>query len=214
MTKSALFVYGGWGGHEPKHSAEIVCGWLKEKNWKIELSDNLEIFTDSQTLSSFDLIVPVWTGGELSKEQESGLESAVRNGIGLAGWHGMADAFGNSQIYKMAVGGRFVWHPANDVRINIKIIEPNDPIMQGIDDFSITSELYYMHIDPSNHILADCEFPADELGQPQGVRMPVAWRRNWGKGRVFYFSIGHKPDDLNIAQVRRIIEQGLLWAAK
>lgn len=214
MIKSALFIYGGWEGHEPKRSAEIVSGWLKEKNWKIELSDNLEIFTDSRTLSSFDLIVPVWTGGELTKEQESGLESAVRNGTGLAGWHGMADAFGNSQIYKMMTGGRFVWHPANNVQINVKIIEPNDPIMQGIDDFSISSELYYLHIDPSNHILANSVFTANEFPATQSVEMPIAYKRNWGKGRVFYFSIGHKPDDFNFPQIRRIIEQGLLWAVK
>ncbi len=212
--KSALFVYGGWEGHEPKRSAEIVAEWLKEKSWKVELYDSLEIFADSKKLSSFDLILPVWTGGELTKEQEAGLDEAVRNGTGLAGWHGMADAFGNSQIYKLMVGGRFVWHPAKDIQINVKITEPQDEIMRDVGYFIISSELYYLHTDSSNHILAACNFPDNENKQTKGVDMPVAWKRNWGKGKIFYFSIGHRPQDFQVPQVRRIIEQGLFWASK
>lgn len=209
--KTALFVYGGWEGHNPKRCAQIAAGRLEEKDYKVELSDSLEVLANKEKLMSLDLIVSVWTGGELSKEQQASLAEAVRNGVGLAGWHGAADAFGNSEIYKLMVGGRFVWHPAEDVRIDVKITKPNDEIMRGIDDFTVTSEQYYMHVDPSNEVLATAKFNCDELSD---VEMPVAWKRKFGKGRVFYFSIGHDAKDLAVPQVREIIGRGMLWAGK
>lgn len=212
--KTALFVYGGYDFHQPEVFARMVSGWLEELNWKVELSDSLEVFADRQRLSSFDLIVPVWTGGELTGEQEAGLDFAVRSGTGLAGWHGMADAFGNSSIYKMMVGGRFVWHPAEDVKIDVQIKEPDDEIMHGVGNFSLSSELYYMHVDPANQVLANCIYLGDDCVQTKGAGIPIVWKRHWGKGKIFYFSIGHKPEDFKVPLVRQIVQRGLLWASR
>lgn len=209
--KKALFVYGGWEGHEPKRCAEIAAGWLKEKNWQVELSDSFEVFANKEKLMSLDLITPAWTGGELSKEQEAGLAEAVKSGVGLAGWHGATDTFVASHVYRMMIGGQFVWHPTKYVPINVKITRSDDEIVRGIDNFTVTSEQYYMHVDPSNEVLATAEFDNDELS---GVEMPVIWKRRFGKGRVFYFSIGHKADDFEVPQVKEIILRGMLWAGK
>ena len=69
------------------------------------------------------------------------------------------------------------------------------------------SEQYYMHVDPSNHVLATTTF------EYNGCTMPVAWKRTWGKGRVFYSSLGHVAKDFDVPEALTIITRGMLWAA-
>ena len=47
-----------------------------------------------------------------------------------------------------------------------------------------------------------------------GHRMPQAWVRRWGRGRVFYHTIGHAPQDLADPNVRRLTRQGIAWAMR
>ena len=44
--------------------------------------------------------------------------------------------------------------------------------------------------------------------------MPAVWTRQWGSGRVFVSTIGHKLEDLDLPEVRTLTERGLLWAAR
>ena len=47
------------------------------------------------------------------------------------------------------------------------------------------------------------------------VAMPVAWTKYWGKGRVFYTSLGHHDDIFEKYPTSQILmERGMLWAAK
>ncbi len=86
------------------------------------------------------------------------------------------------------------------------ITEPEHPIMQGIDDFHVCSEQYYMHIDPAIRVLATTRF-----GE---VEMPVAWTKTYGAGKVFYCSLGHQADIVAMPPVLRMMRQGMVWAAK
>ena len=70
----------------------------------------------------------------------------------------------------------------------------------------VTSEQYYMHVDPAVHVLATTCFG--------DVVMPVSWTKPWGKGRVFYCSLGHVADTVSQPEVLEIITRGMLWAAK
>jgi type 1 glutamine amidotransferase len=44
--------------------------------------------------------------------------------------------------------------------------------------------------------------------------MPVVWKKMYGKGRVFYTSLGHVAKDFDVLEARQIVQRGLLWAAK
>ena len=77
--KSALFVVGGWEGHEPMLSAGIFATCLESEGYRTEMVDNLDIYCDAQRLHRFDLIVPVWTMGTITSEQEKGLLDAVKS---------------------------------------------------------------------------------------------------------------------------------------
>ncbi|HEX3000088.1 MAG TPA: ThuA domain-containing protein [Armatimonadota bacterium] len=206
---SALIVQGGWEGHEPKQVAEILAGWLRENQFTVTVSDTLDSFKDEEQLRSQDLIIPIWTMGSITREQLNPLLAAGRSGVGLAGLHGgTGDAFRNETEYQYMVGGQWVAHPGGaEMTYTVNICDHNHPITAGVNDFQVTSEQYYMHVDPGNNVLATTTFA-------NGVVMPAVWTRMYGEGRVFYCSVGHVAKDLSIPEMRTIMTRGMLWAAR
>ncbi len=209
--KKALIVWGGWEGHEPQQVAEILAGALEGEGFEVEVQDTLDAFLDEDRLKSLDLIVPEWTMGEISGEQLKPLLAAVRSGVGIAGLHGgMGDAFRQQTEYQFMVGGQWVAHPGGaGVTYTVEIVKPEDPIVAGIEDFEVTSEQYYMHVDPNNEVLAVTVFP--EYG-PAGV--PVVWKKMYGQGRVFYSSLGHNAAVAAQEEPLTIMTRGMKWAAR
>ena len=178
--------------------------------------NDLGRYTDKTYLQSLDLIVPVWTMSDIAKEQEQGLLDAVRSGVGLAGWHGgMADSFRNSVDYQFMVGGQWVAHPGDIIAYEVNLVS-DDPIVAGLADFQMESEQYYMHVDPSNEVLATTTFSGEHGDVPwiKGTVMPVVWKRRWGAAKVFYSSLGHVRKDFDVPEVRDIMLRGMLWAAR
>ncbi|MBN8594138.1 MAG: ThuA domain-containing protein [Anaerolineae bacterium] len=213
--KSALVVWGGWDGHEPKLGAELVAHLLGERGYSVTVRDTLDAYLDSSIMSVVDLIVPIWTMDTIGEEQLKGLLNAVKGGVGLAGWHGgMADSFRNSTEYQFMVGGQWVAHPGNIIDYRVNIIDHHDPITAGIPDFAMHSEQYYMHTDPSNQVLATTTFTGEHASWIAGTVMPVVWKRMYGQGRVFYSSLGHVRSDLDVPEAREILLRGMLWAAR
>lgn len=215
MPRRALIVWGGWDGHEPLACAELWAGQLRADGLEVRLSDSLDAFLAAAAPEAFDLIVPIWTMGALSPEQERGLLQAVAAGTGLAGWHGgMADAFRASPAYQWMVGGQWVAHPGDQLDYIVNIRRPADPIVAGLADFAMASEQYYMHVDPSNDVLATTTFDGAHAPWVAGCVMPVVWKRRWGQGRVFYSSLGHSRRDFDVPEAREIQRRGLLWACR
>lgn len=212
--KKALMVWGGWEGHEPEKCVHIFAPLLEAAGFEVTISDSLDTYLDEALLAQMTVIVPCWTMDTISKEQESGLLTAVKNGVGMAGWHGgMADAFRQATNYQWLVGGQWVAHPGDIIDYTVNITAPDDPITAGLDDFQMHSEQYYMHVDPSNEVLATTTFQTDIAPWVNGCVMPVVWKRRWGDGRVFYASLGHQARDFDVAEAREIQRRGILWAA-
>ncbi len=213
--KKALFVWGGWEGHEPEKSVGIFAPLLEEQGYEVEIADNLDAYLDETNMRSQDLIVQVWTMDKLTEEQEKGLLQTIESGVGFAGWHGgMADSFRNSVDYQFMVGGQWVAHPGGIVEYEINIIDHDDPITAGLDDFKLESEQYYMHVDPSNEVLATTTFSGATFPWIEGTVMPAVWKRRWGEGKVFYASFGHVAADFDVPEAREIVRRGMLWASR
>jgi type 1 glutamine amidotransferase len=211
---SVLFAYGGWEGHEPKQCVDVFAPLLEGHGFEVQMSDTLDVYLDAERLKGLDLIVPVWTMSSISKEQEAGLLSAIEGGVNVAGWHGgMADSFRNSTNYQFMVGGQWVAHPGNVIDYTVTIVRPDDPITAGINDFAMHSEQYYLHVDPSNEVLATTTFGGEYTPWIAGTVMPVVWKRRWGAGRVFYCSLGHVAADFDVPEARTLVERGMLWAS-
>jgi len=213
--KKALIVCGGWEGHEPKKCAEIFAPILRKEGYEAEISDTLDVYLDEKRMMSLNLVVPIWTMGTITREQEKGLLEAVKSGVGIAGWHGgMADSFRNNTEYQWMVGGQWVAHPGNIIDYEVNIVNHDDPITKGLKDFKMHSEQYYMHVDPSNEVLATTTFSGEHAPWIKGCVMPVVWKRMWGKSRVFYSSVGHVAKDFDVFEAREIVRRGMLWASR
>lgn len=207
--KKALIVWGGWEGHEPEQVAGILGDILKEENFEVEITPSLDVFKDAEKMSALNLIVPVVTQETIEKEQLDGLLEAVKvHAVGIAGCHGgMADSFRNETEYQYMVGGQWVAHPGNDgVTYRVNIVDRGHPLTQDMEDFTVVSEQYYMHVDPGVKVHATTNFG--------DVKMPVVWTKTYGLGRVYYNSLGHVADIVRMPEVTKLMRLGMVWAAK
>lgn len=212
--RKALIVWGGWSGHEPDKGAAIVRGMLEEDGFEVRVETTTEAFGDP-SVHELSLVVPIYTMSKIEKAHAVNLAAAIEGGVGLAGYHGgMADAFRESTEYQFVVGGQWVAHPGNIIDYRVDVTKPGDPVVQGISSFPYRSEQYYMHVDPSNEVLATTTFNGEHASWIDGVVMPVVWKRRHGKGRVFYSSLGHVASEFEVPEMRTILRRGMNWAAR
>lgn len=213
--KKVLFIYGGWEGHEPELCRDIFVPWMKSEGAVVELSTSLDTYTDKTLMNSLDLIIQIFTMSTISGEQEKGLLEAVKGGCGLAGWHGgLGDAFRQNVEYQFMVGGQWVAHPGRIIDYEVNIVDHEDGVTRGLSDFKMHSEQYYMHVDPNVKVLATTTFNADHAEWIEGATMPVVWKKVYGKGRVFYTSLGHVAADFKVPQALEIMKRGIRWASQ
>ena len=212
--KKALVAWGGWEGHTPQESTEITKTMLESNHFVVDVAEGTEAFRDPD-LSRYDLIVPVITMSTIEKEEVENLCKTVEKGTGLAGFHGcMCDSFRNSVEYQFMTGGQWVAHPGNIIDFSVEILPTEDPITEGIEDFPYKSEQYFMHVDPSNEVLATTTFTGEHCSWVKGVKMPVVWKRTHGVGRVFYSALGHVAEEFKVREMATMFERGMLWAAR
>lgn len=215
--KKALIFQGGWQGHTPKETSEVFEDILKTEKFDVTVVDSMEILGDYDKIRYFDLFVPVWTMGEINNEQCENICKAVENGAGIAGCHGgMCDSFRNSTQWQFMTGAQWVAHPGNsEVTYKVNLLS-NSEFTDGMSDFSVISEQYYIHVDPAVTVYATTTFPiADGPHKTNGtVKVPVVFTKMWGKGKVFYNSLGHTWETFNIPEARELMRRGFLWATR
>ncbi len=218
MAKALIF-WGGWDGHEPEQVAEIFRAMLAGEGFEVQVTDNHDALDDVDALSALDLIVPVWTMGQIEKHRVENVSRAVAYGTGLAGCHGgMCDAFRDQVLWQFMTGANWVAHPGGDgVKYRVDMAGTGeDPLVSGIGSFEVETEQYYLHVDPANKVLATTRFPTVPWFHSANgdVDMPVAWTKRWGEGRVYYNALGHHADVIADGPAHEMLRRGLLWAAR
>lgn len=219
-VRRALIVQGGWDGHQPAEVADLFREILLDEGFEVLVSDTLATFADHDLVAAQSLVIPVWTMGEIKGEERDGVSKAVKAGVGLAGCHGgMCDAFRSDTEWQWMTGSQFVAHPGDDgVRYPVNIRpDQASPITEGMSDFEVASEQYYLHVDPSVRVLADTPMPLPGVGGPHEndpCRMPVVYTKHWGAGRVFYNALGHQRSTLEASEPRELMRRGFLWAVR
>ena len=214
--RRALVVRGGWDGHAPEEAVELFVPFLREHDFDVVVEGTLEAYADPDLMAATDLVVQCWTMGDILADELRGLRTAVAAGTGFAGWHGgIVDSFRVATDYLQLVGAQFAAHPGGPLVEHTIAVTGDHPIVEGVHDFTLRSEQYWLLTDPLNDVLATTTItpgPDDPWHRP--VTSPAVWTRRWGAGRVFVCAPGHLLADLEIPQVRTIIERGLLWAAR
>jgi len=238
--KNILFVYGGTI-HSPKESADLFVPILKAEGAIVRVFDNFSVYEDEKLMSETDLIIQAFTDfftpveNRMNDKQFKGLQIAILKGTGFSGWHGGLGASNKvNQRYQFMVGGQFVSHPGGITNYKVKIIDSKDLITKDISDFLVkNSEQYYMLVDPNIKVLAVSEFMKDTYHKSDSLKlekidyldidveneikgsvMPVVWKKYYGKGRIFYSSIGHNLSDFDIPEVMNIQMRGFRWASE
>lgn len=216
----ALIVHGGWDGHTPQQSAALFEAELKQLGYDVTVRDTLDAYTEAELMSGLDLIVPIWTMGEISDEQWQGLRDTVYAGCGYAGFHGgIIDSFRGNNEYQFMTGGQFVGHPGNcEPTFDVVTADADHEITRGIPGFTLAgTEQYYVHVDPGVHVLMTSDIThglGDTSTYPVGVTMPFAWTRPWGEGKVFVAAWGHTHEDFNVPEAKEIVLRGMQWATR
>jgi type 1 glutamine amidotransferase len=213
--KNVLIVYGGWNGHQPEVFAKKIASWLENQRANVTLSESTASYVEKELMQSLDLVIQHITMSKMSNRESRGLRDAIARGVGLAGCHGgLGDSFRNDTEYQYMVGGQFVKHPGGQIDYKVTISNTSDPVTAGINDFNLKTEQYYMHYDPNIEILATTSFSGEHDAWIDGVEMPVVWKKNYGKGRVFYSALGHSEDIFDVPEIWNIMTRGIEWAVK
>ena len=219
VMKKALIFWGGWNGHEPEKVSLRFQNILERNGFSVDRVEGTECLADREKLLTYDLIVPCVTGSTLPRESEKNVAYAISRGVGIAGCHGgMCDSFRNSTEWQFITGGQWVSHPGGDgVKYTVNVHRGSSPIVEGIEDFEVVSEHYYLHVDPAVEVLASTRFPVVNFyhAANKPIYMPVVWTKYWGFGRVFYCSLGHHDDVFDNSPAASVLmERGMLWAAE
>lgn len=228
--KRALIVRGGWDGHQPVETTDSVLPFLREHGYEVRVEESPDVYADAETMTATDLVVQVVTMSTIEPDALTGLRAAVEAGTGLAGWHGgIADSYRSSADYLQLIGGIFAHHAAKPpaergegqsdhfLRHTIDIVpeRAGHPIVAGFDSIELETEQYWVLSDAYNDVLATTEIvhrDFDPWHRP--FRSPSIWTREWGAGRVFVCTAGHRLDVLDVPAIRTIVERGMLWASR
>ena len=202
-NRHALVIWGGWEGHQPQQVAEIVAAGLRQRSFTVTIAET-ETALISEDLEKVDLIAPVWSRGIPPSDAMQALLQGVQAGTGLATFHGGIDWFADREYARM-VGGHFVYDtPLQSYTVHVA--NPNHPLTQGLHNFEVISEMYYLHVDPANTVLTTTRFDQ--------VWMPNTWIRSYGAGRVFYTSLAHSPEVIQQPEVFDLLLRGMAWSAR
>ncbi|KDP91206.1 MULTISPECIES: ThuA domain-containing protein [Clavibacter] len=229
-TRKALVVRGGWDGHMPVETTGLFIPFLEENGFEVRVEEGSAVYADADVMAATDLIVQANTMTTIEPEEMAGLRAAVIAGTGMAGWHGgIADSYRNTADYLHMIGGQFAHHAGKDpaertgeqsdnyIPYTVEMTElgRTHEITQGIADFDLVTEQYWVLSDEYNDVLATTTQtvrPWDPWHRP--VTAPAIWTRQWGEGRIFVSAPGHRIEVVEDPNVRTIIERGLLWAAR
>ena len=136
-----------------------------------------------------------------------------QQGHGFLGVHSATDTFKDYRPYWDMIGGTFNGHPwgANS-RVTITVHEPDHPICRPWGrEFEIRDEIYrFRNWQPHKvRVLMSLNMEKTALKAPYHV--PVAWVKQYGKGRVAYISLGHRVDVWHNPKYRQCLLGAIRW---
>jgi type 1 glutamine amidotransferase len=175
---------------------------------------------EARNLGAYDALV-FFTDGDLDLDdtQKADLLAFVRDeGKGFLGIHSAAITFTSWPEYGRMLGGVFDGHPWGVFRAPLVVESPDFPGLGHLPlRFGLPDEIYQIKGFLREEVRVLLRLEADKLDMNRdGVRrtdslFPVAWARNYGKGRVLYNGLGHTREVWERAEYQRMWQGMLLW---
>jgi type 1 glutamine amidotransferase len=178
---------------------------------------------NAKNLDYFDAIFFYGLGEEdLSDKQKADLLSFVHDdGKGFVGAHSAIDAFYGWPEYGEMVGAYFDNHPWGVLDAPIVVEEPSFPGMKQFPrEFVVRDEIYVPTNAPYSRDKVDVlarmdaskvDLKVKDLHRTDGD-FPVAWVKKYGKGNVFYSTLGHPDDAWDRADMQQMFLEAIKWA--
>ena len=231
FTKSSGFQHDVVKRKEPDELAfaeKFMVDFGKAHNFDVRPTKDGTIFTKSG-LEPFDVIM-FYTTGNLTEPGTDGtppmpsdgketLLSAVAGGKGFLGLHCASDTFhspkgGPVDPYIDMLGGEFLTHGHQQDAHIIAADRDFGPI-KGLSDFTEYEEWYQLHnLNPEMHVILIQDTASMKQDNYHELKpYPETWARMHGKGRVFYSSMGHRPEVWRSPVFQKVLLGGLQWSA-
>ena len=187
----------------PYCTAALEASGQKTGAFEVVVSDDPAVF-QPDSLKRFDGICFNNTTGELFDDTalKQGLLDWVKSGRGIIGIHAATDCFYEWPEYGELMGGYFDGHPWNET-VAVKIDDPAHPVNAafGGQGFQIADEIYQFKKPYSREklrVLLSLDATKIDMTKP-GIKradqdFAVSWVRNYGLGRVFFCSLGHREE--------------------
>ncbi len=196
--------------HDFSVMGPLIASLLEEAGYEVTRTEDRDALL-APNIRPYDIVASCTTGGHLTPAQEQGLLDAVighpsgetGKPKGFIGLHGAAASFEGNPRYLAMLGGRFLTHPDIGPSYDFTLSHPDHPVTSGLADFSMVDELYLMETTGSRIDLLTSEY--------SGFTVPVAWVKPYGRGRVFYCSLGHGPEQVSHPSFRRLVTNAACW---
>ena len=152
----------------------------------------------------------------LDDGQKSELAAFVRGGKGFVAAHVALTAFESWPEFGELLGGRYDQHPWNTAAGTVINEDPSFPATRHFPStFSIVDEFYQAKEAPRDKIRVLLRLDTAKMPPHPELRnrdYPLAWAKMYGKGRVFYSSLGHAPETWDNRDVRQMYFEAIRWA--
>jgi hypothetical protein len=175
---------------------------------------------NAKNLDFFDAVVFYTTGElEMDAQQKADLLAFVRDdGKAFLGAHSAIDTFYEWPEYGEMAGGYFDLHPWNQFQAPVVVEDRDNPIVAHFPPaFTIMDEIYQVKNFSRDRVRVLMSLDANKLDLAnKNVRrtdrdFAVTWIRQYGKGRVFYSTFGHREDAWNRPDVQRMWLEAIRW---
>ena len=195
--------------------------------WETTLRTDTEILTkkkleyNAKNLNDFDAIL-FFTGGnlEMDAQQKTDFLSFIHDdGKGFIGVHSAAITFADWPEYKDMIGGFYDEHPWLTFDAPIIVEDPNFPGMQQFPhSFVLRDEIYQMTNYSRDRVRVLMRLDASKLEMTnKNVHrtdgdFAVTWAKMYGKGRVYYTTLGHVEANWDKPEFQQMITEAIQWA--
>jgi len=204
--KKILYVYGGPEFHPTEWAGKLMTEFFKaDGRFTVDMTSDLDAFV-SLPESDYDAVVVYTTGfkDDLNEKREKGLLNFVKNGGGFVGIHSATDSFRSSRAYVDMINGEFLKHPEHH-EFPVQIADDSHYMTVRMSDFSVFDEMYHLqNYDPlKSKLLLKTIW--------QGKEIPMAYAREYGKGRVVYLANGHTREAWNHPEFRKLVVRAVAY---
>jgi len=204
-----------WQAQEAAFKQEQETFKAADAVWQTGLKEQFAKAFSAESLAQFDGVIFASTTGDLPLPDVDAFLNWIKSGKAFIGMHAATDTLKKSDAYVEMIGGHFAGHPWNAGGEHAFVVhDPSHPVASMLGErFRWKDEIYQydLRYKPENlRVLVSIDMPASTPKEPWHV--PVAWVREYGKGRVFNTNFGHNDATWKEPRFQKHMEQGIAWA--